>query len=88
MSDLVERLRQADQNSQQRIAGSRIFRDAADEIERLTAALKDLLDAYNSDVNPNDRNETAIEHARQAYPRRSLKVALSGRRGEDQCQPL
>lgn len=40
--DLVLRLRQADENSQQRIAGSRIFKEAADEIERLRAALLDL----------------------------------------------
>jgi len=37
---IVERLRAADENSQQRIMGSRIFGEAADEIERLTAALK------------------------------------------------
>lgn len=35
------------------------------EIERLRAALRDLIEAYISDVNPNDRNETAIEHARR-----------------------
>lgn len=38
-----------------------------DENERLRTALRDLIDAYIADVNPNDRNETAIEHARQAY---------------------
>lgn len=42
MSDLVERLRDADANSQQRILGSRIFGEAADEIERLTRELAKL----------------------------------------------
>jgi len=41
MSDLVERLRSADMNSQQRALGSRIFGEAADEITRLRAALAD-----------------------------------------------
>lgn len=41
MNDLVMRLRQADQNSMQRTAGSRIFGEAADEIERLRAARLD-----------------------------------------------
>ena len=41
MSDLVERLRSADMNSQQRALGSRIFGEAADEITRLRAALSD-----------------------------------------------
>jgi hypothetical protein len=41
MSDLVERLRSADMNSQQRVLGSRIFGEAADEITRLRAALSD-----------------------------------------------
>lgn len=35
MTDLVERLRDADRGSQQRVFGSRIFGEAADEIERL-----------------------------------------------------
>ena len=35
--DIVERLHDADQHSQQRILGSRIFGEAADEIERLRA---------------------------------------------------
>jgi len=41
MGDLVERLRSADMNSQQRVLGSRIFGEAADEITRLRAALAD-----------------------------------------------
>lgn len=39
MSDLVERLRDAHANSQQRIYGSDIFAEAADEIARLRNAL-------------------------------------------------
>lgn len=35
MSDLIERLRHADAHSQQRVLGSRIFSEAADEIERM-----------------------------------------------------
>lgn len=35
MTDIVERLRYADWHSQQRILGSRIFEEAADEITRL-----------------------------------------------------
>lgn len=41
MGDLVERLRSADMNSQQRVLGSRIFGEAADEITNLRAALAD-----------------------------------------------
>ena len=37
MSDLIERLRHAHENSPQRIAGSHIFSDAADAIEALKA---------------------------------------------------
>lgn len=39
MSDLVERLRNADIHSQQRVLGSRIFGEAADEIARLQREL-------------------------------------------------
>ena len=39
MNDLVERLRSADMNSQQRALGSPIFGEAAAEITRLRAAL-------------------------------------------------
>ena len=41
MNDLVERLRSADMNSQQRALGSPIFGEAAAEITRLRAALAD-----------------------------------------------
>jgi len=44
MSDLIERLRHADAHSQQRVLGSRIFSEAADEIERLRAGIKRLSD--------------------------------------------
>lgn len=41
MGDLIERLRNADTNSQQRVLGSRIFGEAAEEITHLRAALAD-----------------------------------------------
>jgi chromosome segregation ATPase len=44
MTDLVERLRDADRGSQQRVFGSRIFGEAADEIERSEKHRNDLAD--------------------------------------------
>lgn len=38
---------------------------AIDEIERLRGTVQDLIDAYIADVNPNDQNHAAIEHARR-----------------------
>lgn len=47
-----------------RVAGLRKENERAwAEVERLRTALGNLIDAYNNDVNPNDRNETAINHA-------------------------
>lgn len=42
MTDLVERLREADGNSQQRFWGSRIFGEAADELDRMRRELNRL----------------------------------------------
>lgn len=44
VSDLTERLRHAHVHSAQRIMGSNICEEAADEIERLTAALAEARD--------------------------------------------
>ena len=48
VSDLTERLRHAHVHSAQRIMGSNIFEEAANEIERLTAALAEAYDARAS----------------------------------------
>lgn len=45
--EIVDRLRHAHESSQQRVVGSEIFKEAADEIERLRAALKPFADAAN-----------------------------------------
>lgn len=42
MTDLVKRLRDADDNSQQRASGSRIFKEAADTIEALEQRVGEL----------------------------------------------
>lgn len=44
-ADLVERLRDADANSQQRVLGSRIFGEAADRIEALETRLAETMEA-------------------------------------------
>lgn len=46
--DIVARLREAHQTSQQRIVGSNIFAEAADEIERLRQAAKGQLVVVNA----------------------------------------
>ena len=45
LHSLIERLRVADRDSVQRVLGSRIFADAADELERLQKALETIFTA-------------------------------------------
>jgi hypothetical protein len=44
-------------------AALKVADERSKENVELRKALGDLIDAYNNDVNPNDRNETAINHA-------------------------
>lgn len=60
MSDIVERLRDAHENSVQRVNGSNIFAEAADEIERLRAEMAD----RNRSIVVTDK---IIEAAMEAY---------------------
>jgi len=65
MTDLLERLQSAHENSQQRIVGSNIFAEAANEIERLWAVnerLKALLMRYRTET-PLGHQPHMIAHA-------------------------
>ncbi|QRY69220.1 hypothetical protein JVX98_13445 [Ensifer sp. PDNC004] len=64
MSDLVERLRHADANSQQRILGSRIFREAADRIEHLEAENAKWIESAAKQQKRAKKAEAALADAR------------------------
>lgn len=72
--DLVKRLRDADQHSQQRILGSRIFGEAADRITALEAENERLRNEYikngESYVVSNLRSIADEHAARRRYDRR------------------
>lgn len=95
---LIERLRDADAHSQQRILGSRIFGEASDEIERLTRQLSELRsistdkatawDALSASHQRGRRKafeEAAeiAEHAVWGWRGRNIAAALRSRAEED-----
>lgn len=75
MTSLVERLRDADVHSQQRFWGGRIFGEAADEIERLRAALERLgsSETLTQPVFVRDNSEGKELRARIDFARAALK---------------
>ena len=75
--DVVERLRDADRNSVQRMNGSRIFGEAADTIERLRAELAaKVQEGYVVvPVEPTKAMERACMKASDGLPRTSSEYA-------------
>ncbi len=86
MGDLVERLRQVDMNSAQRIAGSRIFAEAADEIERLRLALGGIKVMEPDRFHNGNRNDliacAAWEIAKQALEQNKPETRISEQASE------
>lgn len=79
--DLVKRLRDADENSQQRVLGSRIFCEAAARIEELEAENARLRDCLTGiEEYWNGGNESAVDAAEEMRDR--ARAALAGKAGQ------